>query len=110
MMGVPVIRLGGKAEYTPPLARSNCILIEDWGDRAAIEEGMERSEPIVAEADRCYRTGWSLRGQLCQIFARLGLVEARIHSPQVTASRDKNPVLMAQSGTAPSQPMGEPIP
>jgi hypothetical protein len=73
LMGVPSIRLEGKASFTPPLTGDNCILVRQWGDRAAIAAGLARADQIVAEADRCYRAGWSLRGQFRQVLRRLRL-------------------------------------
>jgi len=76
LMGVPVVRLAGKAEFAPPVTPENCILIDDWADREAIEAGLQRSGPIAAEADRCYRAGWSLKGQFERALRRLGLQPA----------------------------------
>ncbi len=51
----------------PPLNERNSIMLKDWNDIEGLEQGLERIESIVAEADKDYRNGWSPMGQARQI-------------------------------------------
>jgi hypothetical protein len=73
MMGVPVVQQAGTIELTPPMTRENTVLLDEWADKGEIISRLDDTEAIVAAADKAYREGWSLRGQLGQIFKRLGV-------------------------------------
>lgn len=74
MMGTPVIQSTMYPfDITPPLSADNCIQVGDWADDLeAMLGGAAFGEDIALAADRCYREGWSLRGQVMQLIRRYG--------------------------------------
>ena len=64
LLGRPLIQKRGLIDVTPALDDSNTILIDEWTDMEAARKRLPESVAIVAEADRCYKSGWSLKGQI----------------------------------------------
>ena len=56
---------------TPPLNEHNSILLKDWDDIDGLENGLTKTDEIVANADKDYREGWSPMGQARQIVKAL---------------------------------------
>lgn len=64
LLGRPVVQKRGVIDVTPPLTDSNTILVDEWSDMDAVRSRLPGAAAIVAEADKCYKDGWSLRGQI----------------------------------------------
>ncbi len=64
VLGRPVVQKRGLIDVTPPLTDANTILVDQWSDMDLIRSRLVESASIVAEADKCYKEGWSLRGQI----------------------------------------------
>jgi len=73
LMGVPVIPKKDTLWFTPAVNESNTISVDNWANILKIRAGIEHSQEIVANADKAYREGWSLRGQLVQSLKRIGI-------------------------------------
>ena len=64
VLGRPVVQKRGLIDVTPPLTDANTILVDQWNDLDIVHARLPESAAIVAEADKCYKDGWSLRGQI----------------------------------------------
>jgi hypothetical protein len=73
VMGSAIVQQRGKINLTPPMTTDNVILVDDWGDKDVILNALEHVSEICAAADRAYKQGWSLRGQMNQIIERFML-------------------------------------
>ena len=60
VLGVPVVTVPLSLEHDPPLTSSNTILLNDWEDHAALEDGVSRAVEIERHATKDYREGWSV--------------------------------------------------
>ena len=73
VLGKPIISPLQRTRVVPAQTGDNTIMPADWDDTQAILDGLERCDEIVANADVCYRQGWSPTGQAKQICLSLGL-------------------------------------
>jgi len=73
MMGAAFVQCRPeRLAYAPPISSENAILCRDWTERDIILAGIERASDVAEGATRAYLEGWSLRGQILQVFHRLG--------------------------------------
>lgn len=64
IMGVPVVCLRDTINVSPRLTPDDAIIIDQWDDKEAIDRRLLGRRDIVASADKKYREGWSLMGQV----------------------------------------------
>lgn len=74
VFGRPVVRCKTDPEYVldPPLDHTNHIALRSWGDREGLAIGLEASIDIVAAADACYLSGWSIKSQIERAVKHVG--------------------------------------
>jgi len=74
MMGAAVVQCRpDRFDYDPPISAENAIVCNDWADAPTILAGLDRAPDAARGASEAYCGGWSLRGQLNRVFARLGV-------------------------------------
>jgi len=56
---------------TPLVSEKNVILLRSHDDVESLEKGYDKRHEIAAEATKCYRDGWSMRGHAKMILERL---------------------------------------
>lgn len=71
LLGITIITTKRGVRDTPDLTPSNCIMLDNWGDNNAYQDGIARLAEIRKQADQDYRYGWSPRGQAQLIVDRL---------------------------------------
>jgi hypothetical protein len=77
MMGSPVcvVRGDGQLDVTPAHDDANSVMLADWFDEAGALAGLERAErdydSLMAASDTAYCDGWSLTGQMRELFRRI---------------------------------------
>ena len=71
MLGIPIVTCMPAMRDTPLVSDKNVILLRSHDDVESLEKGYLKRHEIAAEATRCYRDGWSMRGHAKMILERI---------------------------------------
>lgn len=79
VLGLPVVITADGQALDPRLTKNNAILLDEWTDRDSLIEGLSNMKYIQANADWCYKNGWSPRSSALKAVERLIKIKGEGH-------------------------------